>query len=238
MFFSKSNPIFVLLFLANMAAGFSQGTIVKGLTLEENTSIWFDQLIGQANSGIVNGREYQIPFKGFRTNPFFESEPRMATVFYNGYVYAQIPILYDIYNDAIVLCYRSSEGTSFIQLDKEKIESFQLHSQPFKKIAGDFYEVLFSRTDFLLVARRIKTRQVQATVVDYERADRYYLIQNNEWIKLTGKKSFNKTLTRAARKRVKAFVKENRIKKGRVTDSDLSRIVSFYYELKQNNLRR
>jgi hypothetical protein len=225
----------IFLLLAFTAPGYTQnGFFLPIPASATGIETWFDSIIGSENSGIVNGREYQVSFKGFQTHPFFEKEATTASVEYNKNTFKNIFILYDIFSDELVLLHKHSNGLAYIQLDKEKLGGFEIYKRRFKKINNTFCELLFERENFSLVARRMKVKKVTGSTVDYERSDRVYLVANDQWRWLTGKKSFLRALeSKPQRKRLSEFLRSNKIRVSKITDPELRKVAEYIYQLKQ-----
>jgi hypothetical protein len=231
----RKNIFGIFLLLASAFPAYTQnGAFLPILSSESEKETWFDSIIGSENSGIVNGREYQISFKGFQTHPFFEKEATTASAEYNEKTFKNISILYDIFSDELVLLHKHSNGLAYIQLDKEKLAGFEAYQRRFKKINNTFYELLFERENFSFVARRMKVKKVTGSTVDYERSDRVYLIDNSQWMWLTGRKSFLRTLeSKSQRKRLSEFLRSNKIRISKITDPELRKVAEYIYQLKQ-----
>lgn len=230
----RKNILGIFLLLAFTFPGYTQNESFPILTSASEKETWFDSIIGFENSGIVNGREYQVSFRGFQTHPFFENEATAASVEYNENTFKNIFILYDIYTDELVLQHKHSNGVAYIQLDKEKLGGFEAYKRRFKKINNSFCELLFERENFLLVAKRMKVKKVTGATVDYERSDRVYLIEDGQWMWLTGKKSFLRTLkSKPQRKRLSEFLRSNKIRINKITDAELRKVAEYIFQLKQ-----
>ena len=77
--------------------------------------IWYDNLIGRNNSGLINGPEYKIEVLGKNTHPFFEQRtPGQGMVHYREQTYMEVPLIYDIQNDKLVLVHRTLQQLQYL----------------------------------------------------------------------------------------------------------------------------
>jgi hypothetical protein len=215
----------------------------SGVAPEKNKEILFDKIIGLENSGIVNGREYMIPFRGLKSHPFFDRQDASATVEYDGNKYHEMQILYDIYSDILVFKVLTRAGSfAFIELDKSRVGSFDAYNHHFKKYnlvdlkfnVDGYFDVLFERESMSLVVKRSKISRVIDRVAEYEEFDQYFLIDHGRWIKFRKMKSFYTLLkSKESKRRLDNFMSSNGIKGRNATDEDLKKIALFYYEIIQ-----
>ena len=162
--------------------------------------IWFDNIIGQENSGLINGPEYFIPFQGFKTNPFFGSlKETNEKLRIDEMDYYNVPLLYDCYSDVLVLRIKNKSNLfAMLQLDKNRIQSFSLQGHQFQKMTNnisskanqDFYDVLYQNKNLSLVSKRSKISFVEDRQRKYKTRDKYYLIYNGQWKGLSKYRDF------------------------------------------------
>jgi len=122
-------------------------------------------------------------------------------VAYDGDLYRNVQLLYDIFSDNLILKYLRRDGfLSLVQLDRERVDSFEVYEHHFKKfditdvnarLVPGFFDVLYTSPDLSVVAKRAKeTHVITISQVEYEPADRFYLIDNGRWTRLTGPAGF------------------------------------------------
>lgn len=231
----------LLLFLSLMACipiAFAQKAATS-LNTEEK-EIWFDKLIGQENSGIINGKEYFNSFKGANSHAFYiSSDGDTGSVLYREENYKKIPLLYDIYTDKLILKHLDNNGIiSLIELDKDQVGSFKIFDHHFKKFdfsttpinQKEFFDVLFESEKLILAAKRSKTRRIDESLnrVELTSLDLFFLIHNGLWIPIKGKKNFlSLTTDKNKRESIKSFIRENRIKINKKTEKDLKNLTEY-----------
>jgi hypothetical protein len=199
---------------------------------------WFDKTIGRENTELINGPEYFIPFQGASTHPFFGSrELTSEQVLFDGQLYTNVPLLYDIYSDILVLRFRDKNGLfAMIQLDEKKVEGFTLYSHRFRKIdhpkysesakGNGYYDILYEGKKIMLVAKRTKARSAGTAKAEYEVDEKYYLIRQNQWSHVSGTGSFYEFI-KDKKKQVLSFVKIKKIKVRKKDEKDLITLTSF-----------
>src|SRR4051812_49310890 len=106
--FMRTLPIYGL--LCSLAAFGQQLPMAEPLVYDQK-EIWFDNIVGPENSGLVNGREYFIAFPGATSHPFFGSrEMTGEKLVFHSQLYVNVPLLYDIFNDEIILRHRDKRN--------------------------------------------------------------------------------------------------------------------------------
>src|SRR6478736_3630250 len=102
------------------------------LATADSAEVWFDQIVNPNSAAIINGSEYHLPFKGYRTHAFYMSaESQRSCVWYDDDLYKNLDLLYDTYGDILMLKWPTSRGTFFIKLDKNLVQGFDLHQHHF-----------------------------------------------------------------------------------------------------------
>lgn len=133
----------------------------------QEASRLFDELVALENTDLASGTEY-IELHIIRNNrhKYFQAD-KFATgqVSYEGQVFTDIPMKYNIYDDLLLINLVNSGGETTIQLHKEKIESFRLYGHDFinlqlpedqeSEIEG-FYEVLYETPSGLLLKKHVQ----------------------------------------------------------------------------------
>ncbi|SDL69989.1 hypothetical protein SAMN05421813_101266 [Daejeonella rubra] len=131
------------------------------LTIKNTVSLYYKSLGEQ--SGIYRGTGYiGYPYQVSNGHQFFESPDfSKGTIFYDGMLYQDIPMWYDLVKDQIVV--QSLDSLSMISLHNERIDYFSLFGHDFKKISQDssnsnslttgFYDHIYSGKTEVLVRR-------------------------------------------------------------------------------------
>ncbi|HWA33972.1 MAG TPA: hypothetical protein VG737_07580 [Cyclobacteriaceae bacterium] len=225
-------PVFGLLYSQDV---YSQQLSVAEPLVYDQKEIWFDNIVGPENTGLLNGREYFIAFPGASSHPFFGSrEVTNERLVFHSQLYVNVPLLYDIFTDEIILRHRDKRNQfTMIVLDKDRVESFTLYNHHFKRkelkgavephLAKGFFDVLFEGESISLVAKRRKTSYANVGVRDYQEDSRFFLIKGDQWIELGGKKSYY-ALSPRYKTEIQDFIKRQKIKVGRKNEADLIQV--------------
>lgn len=211
------------------------------LTRTDSAEVWYDQLVSPNHAAIINGPEYQLPFKALKTHPFYQSaESDRSFVEYDNDLYQHVDLLYDSYADILVLKCTSSNGVFLVKLDYNLVQYFNLHGHHFKKYnegvkagLGSYFDVLFEKDQFAVLVKRRKLERIEGSTSDYTVDDVYYLLNEGKWIRITGNSSFGQPFNKSQRKELAAFMKSNHINVRKRVDEDLKKLGAFCYSLKE-----
>ena len=208
------------------------------------------------DSRLYNGYEYirnGTPAKGF---PFFYSDSlQTASLSYDGILYRNIPLEYDLVLDKVVI--PDYTGKALISLIDEKVDDFSFGPHHFHYIAGNaptpgFYEVLFSSATadasprhatptvpgaaappITLLARREKklifpsNREDQAR---YDQHNSYYLHLGDRFYSVDGKDALLDAL-KDKKEALKKYIRENKIRFKTQLETALTLTTAYYTHL-------
>lgn len=221
----------ILLFLVVYTPSWSQRPEIPRANQEK----WFDQQIGIENSGLINGRPYKQKFMSSTSNPFFSESDGLGTVMINGQLYAAT-LLYDMFQDIVVAKHLSKAGVAwFIELDKITVDQFTIGSHVFRKYNGLFHEVLFAAQDFQVLARRTKVEQLIKSKSEYLRHDEVYLATRGRQSRIASLAKFKDLVSaKDEKKKVLAFMREQKLRKRKITDENLIAMGAFVQSLRDN----
>lgn len=138
----------------------------------KGTYDWFDNKIGDENTGIYNGIIYKEKFRTLNNNHkfFLTSQFSKGNIIYNGQPYYNIEMKYDIYEDLLIVKLPNHSEYFIVQLINDKIDEFSINNNKFLKISGKhevffnetisgFYEISFQSKDLNLFKKHIKSRK-------------------------------------------------------------------------------
>jgi hypothetical protein len=122
----------------------------------------------QAKAHVYNGIEYEYFGRGVTGSPFFLVDTMHAgSVFYDGVLYEDVPLRYDIVNDVLLARYWNDNNT--IQLIKNKIDYFSILDHKFIRFNENdqnnsqfsgFYQLLYNDKNVLAFAKRYKKQML------------------------------------------------------------------------------
>ena len=202
---------------------------------QASVQMWFDQLIGEENSGLINGRHYKQKFLSSRTNPFYGNGEGAGTVLVHGQLHSAT-LLYDVHRDVLVVKHIPKSGIAwFVELDKASIEEFSIAEHVFRKRNGSFYEVMFESPDFQVVARRAKAEVLVRRVSEYALADEVYLIQGERQTRVSSLTKFaDLAQSKDQKKKVLEFMRDQHLKRRKLSDVNLVAMAAFVQSLADN----
>jgi len=198
--------------------------------------VWFDSLVGVSNSGIVNGPEYKLSARGAKTHPFFLTGDSSGKVKIGDYTYTGI-IKYDTYSQTLVLKYVTDDNSiRFVELEKVKIQEFEIFDHLFKNIEGrGFCDVLLETNNLLLIASRTKKTTINDRMPDFQSVDFFYLVEGGKWKPLRTETSIIKLAeTKDESRALRNFMRGQRIKtKGFFDEEKLVKVITYYDSLRK-----
>lgn len=152
--------------------------------------------------------------------PFFESEVlEKGSLVYDGILYEQVPMLYDIVKDEVVI--EHFHNYFKIRLIPEKIAAFSLLNHSFIRIEADslpgsgissgFYEKLFDGK-VKAFAKRIKITEEEIAYQQLKRRfvqkDRYYIFKEAHYVQVKGQPGVMRVF-KDRKKEIKKYIREN-----------------------------
>jgi hypothetical protein len=207
----------------------------------------FNKSIGQ-ESRLYNGAEYMLydrTIKGLPLFPLNAEGWESGIVNYDGIIYKDVPMKYDIYRDVVaVLLYNKFSQYTLLS---ERVHDFSLSGHHFVRVNADtlnandhsgistgFYDQLYGGKIEIL-AKRVKTIQnstnVTATLETYfiERNE-YYIRKGNIYYSISGQSSLLKVL-KDKKQLLQQYIRDNKIKFRRDPEGAMANIASYYDHL-------
>lgn len=172
-------------------------------------------------------------------HPFFISEDfRPESIDFEGVVYRNIPLAYDICRSEVVVL---NPARKAMILPEKKVKKFNYAGHEFKALEGvvnlkeDFYDILFWSDSTILCAKRRKNQsELWRTVSDY-----YIILNNTAYpVSLVSTKSVGvkPTVLRILadeEDQIRAYIRENKIKFSKAKkEESLIKVVQYYASLK------
>ncbi|HEV7347591.1 hypothetical protein [Telluribacter sp.] len=193
---------------------------------------------------LYNGPQYFIYDSQAPEHQFYSSEEwQTGSVYYDGQLFNQVPLLYDIVRDQVVIKYVKGVGNVILQ--SEKVHYFQIfpggaphHFIRCEARAGHglrtgFYDVLYNGTSTVL-ARRIKERLEQVgtskVTVEFPYKDIFYLKKNGKYQPVHSKKSVL-ALMQDQKKPVKQYLKQHNISFKENREAAIITLATYYDQL-------
>ncbi|MEJ0033464.1 MAG: hypothetical protein WDO15_25405 [Bacteroidota bacterium] len=190
-----------------------------------------------AQSHLYNGSAYTEYISQNEENPYFIDEWIEGSVVYDEEFHDNVPLLYDISIDRIVVDNQFS--IKKVLLVFEKVSDFTIQGHHFVMMKNTplqvgYYELAYDGSSKVYVRHR---KALQSKVVDYsvvnlfEEKKIYYIYKNGAFYTVRGKRSVVKLLE-DKKKELKKFIRDNKLQFGNEKTRDISRLVQYYDQLK------
>ena len=200
---------------------------------------FYREAVGR-QAGLYNAPEfdpYIIPFS--KGHPYFQSNALAnGTVTYEGIVYPDVPLLYDLVRDELVLL--RHDDVRRLNLIKERVECFSIHGHSFVQLFSDttmksaptpgFYDLLFDGAVDLL-ARRTKNLQQYTEGLSLENKvfakDHYYVVKDKTYYNVRNKKTLLAVL-KDKKSAIQQYIRTNKIQFRHNFEKAAVAIVAYY----------
>lgn len=203
----------------------------------------YDTHIGK-NSFLNTGSGYYNPYFGVNGHQYFNEDYwEQGSLIYEGYIFEDIYLKYDIYRDLLLIENFNSDGRlSPIQLFRPKVNSFELMGHYFIWIDNDtisnikagFYNQMYKGRGLeVLIKRRkeiVHVNSINSIGEKFSIKDRYYIKKNETFYKVNKKGSVIKVLE-DRKKEIKSFIKKNNFRFKHNPDQQLVKVVEYYDSL-------
>lgn len=141
----------------------------------------------QGQAQLYNGSDYALYRSLKDEHPYLGSDDWVfGSVYYDGYLYENVPMLYDISTDQLLT--ETYYSSSVMKLTQDKVSQFTLPdnrtfiNQPDTSLSPGYYEVLYNGKT-RAYARHIKIMQESLTsqeiIHEFDEKTRYYICMNN-----------------------------------------------------------
>lgn len=205
----------------------------------KNAVALYRQSIGK-QAHLYNGLEYVDHRKHyFEGHQFLDSnEFSQGAVFYEGGWYEQVPMLYDLVTDEIVIKHEDSGLKQ--RLISEKVDTFSLYGHTFVRLGKDkssstslppgFYDLIHSNKTKVLV-KRTKSPQQKATSTGmegwFDAGEKYYVWKEGTYTQVSRKGSVLKVFE-DRKKALQKHLRAQKIKYRKNREEAIRELASFY----------
>ena len=210
---------------------------------KKNAVSLYHQFVSPATN-LYNGIEYiDYAYTLTEGNPYYTSTGFVkGNVGYNGVLYNNIPVLYDVLKEEVVI--QNPAGQNKIRLHTEEVTSFDLADHHFVKLNADslnrsvirtgFYEVLYDNNISLYKKKTKKILESTSISEGLKRTvdeqDGYYIRKSNSYYAVNSKRSLLNCLN-DKKKDIQQFMKKNKLKIRQDKESALIKVVAHYDEI-------
>lgn len=150
------------------------------------------------NAAIFSGSAYLPRGTEITGHPFYQEDSlQNGSLVCQGIVYDNIPLKYEIFDDALIL--KDYTQNYFIRLNGSKIAAFTINNDAFIRPSYDdpateaahpgFYQRIYNGTVEVLVKHKkvlLYKTTIDKTLTWYETYKYYYIRKGNEWFTISG----------------------------------------------------
>lgn len=156
--------------------------------------VWYDNTVGQETNQLMYSAIYLTALRGRTTHQYFDQRVwQKGSVIMAGQRYDQLPMLFDIELEQLVIKHPDAYRFDGIAIKMEDLESFTLSGHQFRKFPflgkSGFFEVLYDGNNILLVAKRKKRSSTQKVGVEFDEITSYYLMDKDRLLPMKGLKT-------------------------------------------------
>jgi len=194
------------------------------------------------NAHIYTGYEYFTPDRNIKGSPYYLSDGLWPSdLVYDDSYYTNIPILYDIVKDQVVI---NRLGQNFkISLVTDKLKTFTFHKHEFIRVSSDstnglflengFYDRLYHGKTIVLAKRKTRLQETYVySQINYEyiRQDIYYVVIAGQIVQVDSKSSVLK-LFNMKKSEIKSFIRKNKLNFKSDFEKTLVAVSAYYDQL-------
>jgi hypothetical protein len=197
-----------------------------------------------ASSYLYNGVAYNHYWNGVKGSPLFMTEEfRNGTLYYDGTIYEDVPLLYDMYHDEVIS--KTFDRNVDLKLLGEKIHSFSIGPYFFVRIDADslsgsplttgFYQRLYKGN--ITVLEKRQNRIVNALKVDenftkFAEFDHYYVEKDGRYHTIEGESDLQ-SLFKDQKALIRKFLNRHDINYKKDPANTIVQTVAYYEQLKK-----
>ena len=217
--FAFGIPLLILLISAsNNVQAQSNNTAGAGSAKSEEIAVAKYHVALSDEGHLFSGAEFiSYPASSGEHQFYKYNKLQEASIIYEGLEYKQIPLLYDIVNDDVIVGRFSKQGaTQHIKIDKNRVSSFNLSGHSFihlrengNALTAGFYELLY-QGKLQVLAKRKKIFKKEVVTVTFPADNYYYLLKDGTYHAVKSKGSVLKVL-KDHKKELSQFLKVNNI---------------------------
>ena len=199
------------------------------------------------NAHLYNGSEYMqyIVFNPAKDrNPFFQNIfMQNGTVMYDGTVYHDVPLTYDVYKDVLIGMRYSWNYR--IQLVTDKVDFFELAGHYFRLLREDstaslpdgwgFYEKLYEGKSISVLAKRKRKKEERYYSAEFTtyffQNDHYYIKKDGTYFPVNSKSSVLDVL-KDKKKEIRKYLRKNNISFKPSPENGMISAAAYYDQIK------
>jgi hypothetical protein len=219
-------------------------------TIRENyPSDDYQFALGLYNNAVKNqelvftGSEYKAMTGKLTGHPYFDFDHFVEdTIVFDGMIFPDIPLQYDIVKDELVIIYVDYLGdNSTIQLRKDEVNSFHIDGNVFINVADDtwntlapgYYNLLYKGE--IIFLKKIKKRvlkevDTKGVHISFKEIIKYIIVKYNKTHHITSKKSLFKALD-DKEKELSTYAREEKLQFKQQKEEDMINLIEYYDQI-------
>ena len=234
-FFLSLNIFFNLPFTTKAQTSFADSS-----SAAFNIQAYFQNEIKE-DAHLYTGKEYRNYEPGIKGFPFFMNDEMLkGNIFYDGNLYKEVPMLFDIVRQQVVINNYNQDNR--IQLLIEKIKYFTLNDHRFEtisqavgkeeNISKGLYDVMYAGKASVLVKRikNIKKGLRPEDPYSFIEEDELYIKNRKSLYSISGKNAVMNALD-DKKDLVKTFIRKNRLRFKKNIEKDVIMTATYYSTL-------
>ena len=212
-------------------------------SIVESTVTGFYKAIGE-QSRLYNGPEYNFYDPIIKGNAYFSDAINFVqgTVEYDGFIYKEVPMMYDMYKDYIVVLLPNKSAK--FRLLSDRVQSVDLLDHHFVYVNKDdlpntsinsgFYDQLYKNKSEVLI-KRSKNIQgssgISGAVENYFTAKKEMFIKNKGKFYSVGSEGSLLNAFKDKKKELKQYLRNNKLKFGDDQEQTMVKVAAYYDQL-------
>jgi hypothetical protein len=203
----------------------------------------FSQVMNRMNQSygsdynLLNGRQYYLVYSSDSEPYLISGQSQPGRLVIRGVVYDGVPINYDLYQQVVILQFIGLGGEiRYLALNRELVDEFVLNGQLFRKVSFDGVEESYAQVipagtlRFLITYKKDLnfSPSALATPYHYSKTKKRIFLQSSGSMDPVGSRSsFLGHFNESERPRVKQYMKNERIRIHRASDSQLQALLEY-----------
>lgn len=192
------------------------------------------------NSHLYNGIQYDYFGIATTGSPFFKADTmHRGSVFYDDFLYEDIPLRYDMVNDVVVVKYYQENNT--VQLIQDKVDYFSIPGHRFIRLntsssegtKGSFFEVLYQDDKTLVLAKRFKKLTVSSNAEEkpaFVQYNQYFIYKDEKYAAVNSENDLAK-IFKDKSTNIRKFIGTSKLKYNKDPEQVIVSTASFYQQL-------
>lgn len=190
--------IFLKFILSILMASTSSDTFaqysIDSISLEGDITKWYDQQLGLQHTVLQHGELASISRKSPNSHAYFEQSSWVSTnITYCDQTFSDIPALYDIENDKLIIT--NNLGTSFaafpLELRKDLVDRFEMEGARFIYVneavswhQKGFFKAVYEGESIDLLSKVFKRLEFKYGILTYKQTEHYFLRKEGQYHRL------------------------------------------------------